>query len=142
MRISSRLVLAAVLAAYVLFIVGLAWLRFPAANPRPNWIPFRTIVDDWRTGGRGFVVNFVGNIVAFLPMGFVPPFIRRSRVTVWQIAAFSLAFSLLIETGQLISGRRVPDVDDLILNTVGGVLGFTLAYTLRRFGRAGLAHRR
>jgi glycopeptide antibiotics resistance protein len=124
-------ILAAVLVAYVIFLFDLAWLRFPATNSQPNWIPFHSIAWDWRNGGWGFVVNFLGNIVAFLPMGSLPPLIWRRRVTFWQIALFSLAISLAIETGQYASGRRVPDVDDLILNTGGGMLGFVLTRSVR-----------
>jgi glycopeptide antibiotics resistance protein len=110
-------------------------LRFLATNPKPNWIPFHSMIGDWRNGGRAFVVNFLGNIVAFLPMGLLPPHIVRRRTTMWRIALFSLAISLAIETGQFFSGRRVPDVDDLILNTVGGVLGYGLSRNGRRLDR-------
>jgi glycopeptide antibiotics resistance protein len=130
-----RFLLAALLAAYLVFLFDLAWLRFLATNPKPNWIPFHSMIGDWRNGGRAFVVNFLGNIVAFLPMGLLPPHIVRRRTTIWQIALFSLAISLAIETGQFFSGRRVPDVDDLILNTVGGVLGYGLSRNGRRLDR-------
>jgi glycopeptide antibiotics resistance protein len=130
-----RFILAALLAAYLVFLFDLAWLRFLATNPKPNWIPFHSMIGDWRNGGRAFVVNFLGNIVAFLPMGLLPPHIVRRRTTIWQIALFSLAISLAIETGQFFSGRRVPDVDDLILNTVGGVLGYVLSRNGRRLDR-------
>jgi glycopeptide antibiotics resistance protein len=130
-----RFILAALLAAYLVFLFDLAWLRFLATNPKPNWIPFHSMISDWRNGGREFVVNFLGNIVAFLPMGLLPPHIVRRRTTIWQIALFSLAISLAIETGQFFSGRRIPDVDDLILNTVGGVLGYGLSRNGRRLDR-------
>ena len=42
-------------------------------------------------------------------------------------ARFQLVLSLFIEGGQLVSGRRVPDVDDLILNVLGGCLGYLLS---------------
>jgi glycopeptide antibiotics resistance protein len=128
---TRRFILSVVLVAYLLFLFDIAWLRFPATNPKPNWIPFHSMIGDWRTGGSGFVVNFLGNIIAFLPMGLMPRLICGRRITIWQVALFSLAISLAIETGQFISGRRVPDVDDLILNTIGGVLGSVLLRTLR-----------
>jgi len=124
----SRVLAASALAAFVAFIAYIALFRFPATNPEPNWVPFRTIVSDWRYGGWEFVINFVGNLVAFLPMGLLPPLIR-TRTKLWQAALFSFAISFAIEAGQYVSGRRVPDVDDLILNTAGGVLGY-LAFTV------------
>jgi glycopeptide antibiotics resistance protein len=94
------------------------------------------MIGDWRNGGWGFVVNFLGNVVAFLPIGLLPPLIWRRRVTIWQIAFLSLAVSLAIETGQYVSGRRVPDVDDLILNTIGGTFGYALSPHARRLDRS------
>ena len=77
------------------------------------------------------MINFVGNIVAFVPMGFMPPLIFKRSIKLRDVLVFSLCFSLLIESGQLISGRRVPDVDDLILNGLGGVLGYVLSVWVR-----------
>jgi glycopeptide antibiotics resistance protein len=119
-----RMILAIVLAVYIIFLLDIALFRFPASHPRANWVPFRSIIHDWRNGGWGFVVNFVGNLVAFLPMGMLPPLIRAGHTALWQVALFSLSISFAIEAGQYISGRRVPDVDDLILNTMGGALGY------------------
>jgi glycopeptide antibiotics resistance protein len=119
-----RMILAIVLGVYIIFLLDIALLRFPATRPQPNWIPFRSIIHDWRNGGWGFVVNFVGNLVAFLPIGMLPPLIRQRKTSLWQAALFSLAISFAIEAGQYVSGRRVPDVDDLILNTLGGALGY------------------
>jgi glycopeptide antibiotics resistance protein len=124
---TCRIILAIVLTAYIVFLLDIALFQFLATNPRPNWVPFHSIRRDWQHGGRRFVVNFVGNIVAFLPMGLLPPFIRPRRTALRHVALFSLAISLTIEAGQYYSGRRVPDVDDLILNTLGGAVGFVAA---------------
>jgi glycopeptide antibiotics resistance protein len=120
----TRIALAIILLLYILFLLDIALFRFQATNPKPNWVPFRMIMNDWRYGGLGFVVNFLGNLVAFLPMGALPPLIRTRRTALWQVALFSFLISFMIEAGQYVSGRRVPDVDDLILNTLGGVLGY------------------
>ncbi len=118
-----------ILSAYVLFILDLALLQFPARDPPTNLIPLHSIVADWTAGGRGFVVNFVGNIVAFMPIGLIPSLARPRRTTAWHAALSCLCLSAMIEVGQYFSGRRVADVDDLILNTLGGLLGYwTLRY--------------
>jgi glycopeptide antibiotics resistance protein len=128
---NRRVILAIVLVAYIVFLLDIALFRFPATTrPNPNWVPFHMMVNDWQQGGWEFVINFVGNLVAFLPMGFLPPLIRVRRTTIWHAALFSLAISFAIEAGQYVSGRRVPDVDDLILNTAGGVLGYFAAQAI------------
>jgi glycopeptide antibiotics resistance protein len=121
-RISALLLIS----LYVLFIFDLALLQFPSMNPAHNVVPFHSIIGDWTMGGREFVVNFVGNIVAFLPIGMMPALARRRWVGARAAALFSLFLSAAIEVAQYITGRRVADVDDLILNTLGGVLGYYL----------------
>src|SRR5271168_4424860 len=115
-----------ILSIYVLFIFDLALLQFPSRNPPPNFIPLHSIVADWTAGGRGFVVNFVGNLVAFMPIGLIPLLARPRGTTALHVALFCLGLSAMIEVVQYFSGRRVADVDDLILNTLGGLLGYLM----------------
>jgi glycopeptide antibiotics resistance protein len=112
------------LSAYVLFLLDLALLRFPSRHPAHNVVPLHSMIGDWRSGGRPFVVNFLGNIVAFIPIGMIPPLAWPRRAVAWHAALFSLGFSAMIEVVQYTSGRRVADVDDLILNTSGGLFGY------------------
>ncbi|MHB1561431.1 MAG: VanZ family protein [Isosphaeraceae bacterium] len=118
-----------------MFLLDLTLLRFPASRPGHNAIPFRSVIHDWRSGGSPFVWNFVGNLVAFLPFGMIPSSLRWRRTGVGPAAAFSLACSALIESIQYLSGRRVADVDDLILNTAGGMLGYGLLTLCARLMR-------
>jgi glycopeptide antibiotics resistance protein len=110
---------------YILLLLDLALLQFPSTHPPTNLVPLHSIIADWRGGGRGFAVNFVGNLVAFMPIGLIPSLARPGRTTVWHVALFGFLLSAGIEVSQYISGRRVADVDDLILNTVGGLLGYS-----------------
>jgi glycopeptide antibiotics resistance protein len=124
--------LAVLLFAYIIFLFDLALFRFPSTNPAPNFMPFRTIISDWTAPMQEFVVNFIGNIVAFMPMGLIPPLILGRRAKLWHVALFGLSLSLAIEGGQYLSGRRVTDVDDLILNTLGTLLGYRFAKREKR----------
>ncbi|MCD8083744.1 MAG: VanZ family protein [Clostridiales bacterium] len=75
-------------------------------------------------GMQAFLLNVVGNVAAFMPCGFFLPIVsRRSRK---GCNTFLLCFllSLCIETTQLCFRVGSFDVDDLILNTCGGVLGY------------------
>jgi glycopeptide antibiotics resistance protein len=114
------------LSIYVLFLLDLAWIEFPSQHPAPNVIPLRSIIDDWMIGGREWIVNFLGNIVAFIPIGMIPAVVRPRRAGARTAALFSLGLSAAIEAVQYATGRRKADVDDLILNTLGGVLGYAL----------------
>lgn len=75
-----------------------------------------------------FVLNFVMNIVAFIPFGFFLPFLSysaaRKKFTYVIFCAFG--FTLTIEFTQLILRVGTFDVDDILLNTIGGLIGFIL----------------
>ena len=130
MRKSTAVVL---LGGYGLFFLGITLLILPSDHPRPNLVPFRTMRHDWQAGGKHFVVNFLGNIFAFIPFGVLFPLSRSVPTRLSQAAVACLAFSTIVEALQFLSGRRVADVDDVLLNTLGGVLGFLLLHALRRW---------
>ena len=79
-------------------------------------------------------LNLVGNVVAFIPFGMFLPWLygkcRRFALT----TMFSFEFSLLVETIQLVFKVGSFDVDDILLNTLGGMLGF-LGYRVYVFVR-------
>ena len=85
-----RIVLTAAFIAYVLFLFDIALLRFPTPDPGHNFVPFRSIIHDVRAGGRHLVINLMGNLVAFLPMGLAPPLILAagSRPGRWPCSAW------------------------------------------------------
>ena len=78
--------------------------------------------------------NLAGNILIFIPFGFFVPMSReRKSILATTIGAFLL--SLVIESIQLYTRVGCFDVDDLLLNTLGGVTGyiiFTTSYWMRR----------
>ena len=72
-----------------------------------------------------FVVaaNLLGNILIFVPYGFFVSMAGRRR-GFFKTFFFSMFLSLAVETVQLITRVGSFDVDDILLNTVGGVLGY------------------
>lgn len=75
-------------------------------------------------------INFPGNILIFVPVGFFAGLLAN-RPRLWKSALLSLNLSLFIEIFQLFVSRGT-DVDDLILNTFGGILGHYLFLLLRQ----------
>ena len=86
-----------------------------------NFIPFKEMFR-YSIGSRLFIKNVLGNIIMFVPYGFFVSYyldLKKLRSIIFLV----LLVSLSIETTQLIIGR-VFDIDDIILNNVGGILGF------------------
>lgn len=80
------------------------------------------------------LINLLGNIICFIPFGFLFPTLSYKRgykngVTVTLLAA---VFSILIETAQLIAKVGAFDVDDILLNTLGGIVGYIIFVIGRR----------
>lgn len=95
-----------------------------------NLVPFKEIgrfIRYHRTLGTGTaLLNIVGNVAAFVPFGiFLPVFSARCR-KVWFTVFYSFELSLLVELLQLVTKVGSFDVDDLILNTIGGLVGFLI----------------
>lgn len=95
-----------------------------------NLVPFKEISRFWiyreKLGIRAMMLNIVGNIVAFMPCGFFLPIVSRRSKKWYNTVIISFMFSLFVETIQLIFRVGSFDVDDLLLNTAGGILGFVL----------------
>lgn len=68
--------------------------------------------------------NLAGNVIAFVPYGLLIPLLSHKNRRFWKVVLLSFDFSLLVEVIQLVSKVGSFDVDDLILNTVGGMVGF------------------
>lgn len=88
-------------------------------------------------GGPHFhlaLLNLLGNLLIFLPYGFLGRLLLRNK------GHFRLFFSglfciLLIEFLQLLTGIGVWDIDDILLNTLGLILGLILAKPFIAFQR-------
>jgi len=93
---------------------------------RANFIPFHTIQLYLHTKLRAeySIENLFGNILIFVPLGFLIPLMFAHTRSSWKIFAVSLLTSLVLETTQLITVLGSFDVDDLMLNTTGGMIGY------------------
>ena len=69
-------------------------------------------------------LNLLGNIAAFLPFGLFFPLLSRKNRSFWKVSFLSFEISLLVEVIQLVTRVGSCDVDDVILNTSGGMLGY------------------
>lgn len=88
-----------------------------------NYIPFKEIFR-YQIGSRLFIKNIIGNILLFLPYGyFTADYLKSKKVL--PVALLTMLVSLTIECVQLNIGRTF-DIDDVILNTLGGIFGYLL----------------
>jgi len=109
-----------------------------AAEYRYNLVLFQEIRRFWvhRAELGAFVVfaNLLGNVLIFIPFGFLISMASKHK-SFFRALFYSFGLSFTVEIFQLVSRVGIFDVDDLLLNTLGGVLGYTLfvmSHAIRR----------
>ena len=96
-----------------------------------NFIPFQEILR-YNITSRLFFKNVLGNMIMFLPFGFFVSYYLKSEKLTLPLFLILIA-SISIEVVQLSIGR-VFDVDDIILNILGGLLGYGLYFIFKKIG--------
>jgi len=85
----------------------------------PMLVPGSTIFT-----GNGISIFSVENILLFLPFGLLVPILWKYNRSIVRVSLMGFALSALIELTQLITGRGYFEIDDIILNTLGCVIGY------------------
>ena len=123
---------------FLIYLAGLCYFLFFAENYgrihgqeiyRYNLVPFREIERFWTYRGELGVhsfYNLVGNVLIFMPAGFFIPILWKNKRGFVFTVCVTFQMSLLVEILQLVLRVGSFDVDDLLLNTLGGILGYVL----------------
>ena len=97
---------------------------------RINWIPFVNLFDYPEM--RDILINVIGNTAMFIPLGIVWPSVYDGLDTHRKVISAGIGVSLCIEILQLPFYDRVSDVDDLLLNSLGFLIGYLLYLLAKR----------
>lgn len=104
---------------------------------RYNLIPFHEIRRFIKyaniIGWKSVAINIFGNVIAFMPFGYLIPIIIKQKTGIIKTTLLSMIFSVGVETIQLFFKIGSFDVDDIFLNTLGGLTGYILFYLI--YGR-------
>jgi glycopeptide antibiotics resistance protein len=126
MRLVATLVLA-------LWLIGALILTLQSAYPLPgqvvhgNLIPFHTLATYLDNLGSWFWIrNALGNLGLLLPLGLLGPIALPALDRWWRIALLALLVSTSIELTQLAVPDRSADIDDVIVNVAGALVGYLI----------------
>lgn len=130
---AETVVIFAVFALYAVFLLKLLlFSRAPGSERSINLVPFASIADyaSSRSSGAGrpAFVNVVGNILIFIPLGAYMSWLRH-RASAWSTMVMVASVSVAVEIIQGVIAVGAADIDDVILNCVGGLVGI-LAFRL------------
>lgn len=131
---------------YILLLVYFLFLSeeygrkdFALREYRYNLTPFQEIKRFWiyreKVGYFAAFLNLAGNVIGFVPFGFFLPIISYRFRNVFLTGTLGFSLSLLVECVQLIGKVGCFDVDDLILNTLGAVVGYVIFLVCNRMRR-------
>lgn len=119
--------------------IGSLMFKFGGTHEGPaNLVPFKTILP-YLSGGQGLIIgglNIVGNIVLLVPIGFLVPLIFRN-ISWKRMLAIAFAAGLLIEGMQVVLHVGIFDIDDVILNGLGVMVGYWTFLMLMNWVRSG-----
>ena len=98
-----------------------------------NLVPFKTIMLYIKaikhTNLHLMIINVLGNILLFLPLGFyLKAFIKNINYTLLTIISIPITIEIL----QYLLKTGVADIDDIILNIIGEIIGFFILLLLNR----------
>ena len=130
-----RLVAALFLA---LWLIGGLVLTLQPAHPLPgqvvddNLVPFHTLAIYWRNLGSEFWMrNLFGNLALLLPLGLLGPIALPALDRWWRVALVALLYSVAIELLQRFVPARSADIDDVIVNVAGALIGYAAFMIVR-----------
>ncbi len=121
----------------VSFRIGHLMLNFSGGGTGPaNFVPFRTILP-YLLGEKGSVIAFfelAGNIGLLVPVGFIAPFVFKN-MTWKKTLLLALAAGLVLEGMQVVLRVGIFDIDDVILNALGVMIGYWIFILLAKWAR-------
>ena len=131
-RIFGRIFFVAymILARYFMFFSETLDRTMVSDQYRYNLTLFKEITRFWNMrhiyGWNITIINLLGNVVCFMPFGFLLPMVSKRSVfkNFLSVTFLAMLFSIGIETAQLVTKVGAFDVDDIFLNTIGGLLGY------------------
>ena len=113
---------------YILCLFQVVTFEYDVSWATNNFIPFKEILR-YNITSHLFFKNVLGNMILFLPFGFYTSYyLKVDKIKIPFLLTFVASIS--IEVVQMCIGR-VFDVDDIILNVIGGALGYYIYSILR-----------
>jgi glycopeptide antibiotics resistance protein len=133
LNILTRVIMISLSFIYILFVVRTLFLNdringFYLMGYDYNLIPFKTIATYiTRYNHYNFNTwfnNLFGNIILFIPFGFSTLYFLRKLRYFKSFVLFILAVTVILEMSQMLLHVGSLDIDDVILNSIGGIIGF------------------
>ncbi|WP_255505068.1 VanZ family protein [Lysinibacillus sphaericus] len=135
----KKLVLGAVFIGYIIFVLELTVFgRGTSHFLQMNLQPFSGYIDAWKKYSLRDLQNCIFNILMFVPLGIFLPLISSKFKKFKWLLLIVISATLSIETYQTLSGAGIFELDDLMNNSLGGIMG----YQFYRLGASIVHHKK
>lgn len=123
---------------YFLMVINLTFCKMGAivfsfrSQGHANLIPIVETIKMFNNNFMGVgnaYYNVIGNILLFVPLGLGIPLFFKNKNKLGKVALYGFMASLSIESLQYLTSINITDVDDIIFNTLGAIIGF-LAFNI------------
>lgn len=123
----KKLLLGAIFIGYIVFVLELTVIgRGTSHFMQLNLQPFSGYIDAWKKYSLRDLQNCLFNILMFVPLGiFLPLLMAKCKEFKWLLLVV-VGATASIETYQALSGAGIFELDDLINNSLGGIIGYQL----------------
>lgn len=101
-----------------------------------NLIPIKETISMFQQDLGTAFYNILGNLIMFIPLGIFIPILYKKKLNIFHLGLYGAICSLLIELGQGFIPLRCFDIDDIIINSLGAMVGFIIYRTITLFIKA------
>ncbi len=135
--VPQKLIIAALLFCYLIVVLGATLGRRGDYTGSINLHPFSAYREAWNSFSITAWRNIVLNIMMFVPFGFLLPLLSERFRRVWKTYLLGFILTVGIECIQYYTGRGIFEIDDIIGNTIGMMIGYglimLLLYVIQKF---------
>ena len=109
------------------------------ATNQVRMIPFNTVFEylDGEKTFKFLAVNYIGNILLFIPIGLILPAIFK-KLTILKVLLIGLGITIAVELSQHLLGKGYADIDDVIMNVVGVLIGAVIFSLIKKISIANI----
>ena len=115
---------------YVTIFIG--GINFNSNYHLINIVPFKFMMETYEMGYRAMISQVISNMIMFVPIGLLLPIVFKKCKEFKFTALYVFLFTFSIEFIQYFIGRSC-DVDDIIMNFLGGVVGYGIYIVFRQY---------
>lgn len=133
---ASKILLWSIFLIYTVIVLGATFIhRTPVMYENINLHIFSSYIKVWNRFSLLELRNIIFNILMFLPFGFVLPLLFKKCEKFYITYFLGLCMTISIEVLQLISKRGIFEIDDIINNTLGCMIGYGVVMIFLLFSK-------